>query len=119
MARILIADDEPMISLLLVDWLEELGHQAAGPARDVASALALIGAGPLDGAIVDVGLGRETGYPIAARLSELGIPFVFGTGRAEGTLQPPFTDARVLTKPFGHGDVEAAVAWMLANRRGS
>jgi CheY-like chemotaxis protein len=113
MARILIADDEPMIALLLADWLEELGHETAGPVRNVASALSLIASKPLDAAIVDVGLGRETGYPIAARLAELGIPFVFATGQAEGTLQAPFTNARILSKPFDFAGVEAALAQML------
>ncbi len=113
MARILVADDEPMISLLLEDWLDELGYEAVGPARTVAAALALIGSKPPDAAIVDVTLGRETGYPIAERLTELGIPFVFATGQAEGTLQAPFTDAPMLSKPFDFAAVEAAVARML------
>jgi DNA-binding response OmpR family regulator len=114
MARFLIADDEAMISFLLQEWLEEMGYEAVGPARNVATALALIDAQRLDGAIVDVGLGRESGYPIAERLAQRGIPFVFGTGRAEGSLQPPFAAARVLTKPFGYSEFEAAIAWMLA-----
>ena len=29
--RVLIVDDEPMISLLLEDWLNELGHEVVGP----------------------------------------------------------------------------------------
>ena len=48
--RILIVDDEPMISMLLEDWVEELGHEVVGPARDVASALALIGPASPDAA---------------------------------------------------------------------
>ena len=39
--RVLIVDDEPMISLLLEDWLNELGHEVVGPARDCP-----VGAGP-------------------------------------------------------------------------
>ena len=118
MARILIADDEPMISLLLEDWLGELGHDVLGPVRAVAPALMLIDSTPPDAAIVDVTLGKETGYPIAERLAALKIPFVFATGRAEGSLQPPFTDAPVLAKPFDFADVQAAIARMLGNPHG-
>lgn len=118
MPRILIVDDEPMIALLMEDWLGELGHDVAGPARDVASALALIGSAPLDAAIVDVTLGKETGYPIAERLAERKIPFVFATGRAEGSLQPPFADAPMLTKPFDFAAVQAAIAKMLEKEPG-
>ena len=35
-ARILIVDDEPLISLLLEDWLGELGHEVADPAHNIA-----------------------------------------------------------------------------------
>jgi CheY-like chemotaxis protein len=113
MPRVLVVDDEPMIALLLGDWLGELGHEVLGPARNAAQALALIEAKRPDAAIVDVSLGRETGYPVAERLTKLGVPFVFATGRAEGTLQAPFTDAPIMCKPFDYAAVEAAIAQML------
>ncbi len=118
MARILIVDDEPMIALLLEDWLTELGHEVVGPARNVTSALALIGSAALDAAIVDVTLGKETGYPIAERLAERNIPFVFATGHAEGSLPPPFAGAPMLTKPFDFAAVQAAVARMTGKAPG-
>ena len=74
MPRVLVVEDEPLISLLLADWLDELGHDVIGPARDVKSALALIDSAALDAAIVDVTLGRETGYPIAECLARQNIP---------------------------------------------
>jgi CheY-like chemotaxis protein len=113
--RILIVDDEPMISLLLEDWLDELGHEVVGPARNVASALALIGTTPPDAAIVDVSLRGENSYPIAERLSERKIPFVFATGHAEGSLPPPFENAPMLSKPFDCAAVQEAIARMAEN----
>ncbi len=110
--RILIVDDEPMISMLLEDWVEELGHEVVGPARDVASALALIGPASPDAAIVDVSLRGETGYPIAERLAEHKIPYVFATGHAGGSLPPPYDNAPMLGKPFDYAAVEAAIASM-------
>ncbi len=116
--RILIVDDEPMIALLLEDWLEELGYEVVGPARNVASALALIGSASPDAAIVDVSLRGETGYPIAERLAECKIPFVFATGHAGGSLPPPFENAPMLNKPFDCAAIQAAIARM-AERAGS
>jgi CheY-like chemotaxis protein len=113
MARILIVDDEPMIAAMLADWVAELGHEAAGPASNVASALALIESAAPDAAIVDISLGAETGYPIAGRLAEGKIPFFFASGYAEGSLTPPFSGARVITKPFDFAGVQAAVAEMI------
>jgi CheY-like chemotaxis protein len=110
--RILIVDDEPMISLLLEDWVEELGHEVVGPACNVASALALIGSASPDAAIVDVSLRGESGYPIAEHLAERKIPFVFATGHAGGSLPPPFEDAPMLGKPFDFAAVETVIARM-------
>ncbi len=83
MSRILVVDDEPMISMLLADWLDELGHETLGPSHDAASALALIEASPPDAAIVDVSLGAESGYRVAECLAKRNIPFVFATGHTK------------------------------------
>ena len=115
--RVLIVDDEPMISLLLEDWLNELGHEVVG-ASDSRSALDLIGSASPDAAIVDVTLRGETGYAIAERLVECKIPFIFATGRAEGSLPPPFEDAPMLSKPFDFAAVQAAVAGMMEKAPG-
>ncbi len=115
MPRILVVDDEPMISILLADWLEELGYQILGPSRNVKSALALIEASPPDAAIIDVSLGGESSYPVAACLAKSHIPFVFATGSAEGSIDPAFMDARVLSKPFDFAAVREAVAGMIGH----
>ena len=41
MARILIVDDEPLISAMTEEWLSELGHVVVGPAHNLAAALKL------------------------------------------------------------------------------
>jgi hypothetical protein len=42
MPNILVLDDEPLISMLLSEWLTELGHETCGPFQSVRAALALI-----------------------------------------------------------------------------
>jgi CheY-like chemotaxis protein len=115
MSRILVVDDEPMVAALLADWLEELGHETIGPAYNAASALAMISAGTPDAAIVDVSLGRETGYPIAERLHKLDVPFAFATGHAEESLSPQFTGRRIIAKPFDFEALRTVVDEMIGS----
>ena len=105
--RILIVEDEPLIAMMLEDFLDILGHRLAGQADNVADALALIAAGGIDAAILDVNLrGGEQSWPIADRLAELGIPFVIATGGAGDTIAEAHRDRPVLSKPFTMSSVE-------------
>ena len=88
--------------MLVQEWLEELHCQAIGPASSVSEALDLIGATQLDGAILDVSLGKEDSFPIAEELKKRSVPFAFATGYGSDSLQPRFSDAVVLAKPFEH-----------------
>ena len=99
MARILLVDDEPLISAITEEWLLDLGHTVVGPALDLASAMRLA-EGELDAAVIDVTLGRETGYPLAAALDARGVPFVFATGYGKGGLEPAWQSRGTLGKPF-------------------
>ena len=118
MPRILVVDDETLISALLEDWLVELGCEVVGPADCVETALALIAehAASLNGAILDVTLGDKDSYPVADELRQRGIPFAFSTGHGPGGLPPRFGDAITLFKPFLFDDMKAAVARMLGPR---
>jgi CheY-like chemotaxis protein len=100
--RVLIVEDEPLIAMLVQEWLEDLHCQTIGPASSVGEALDLLGATQLDGAILDVSLGKEDSFPIADELKKRSIPFAFATGYAIDGLQPRFSDAVVLAKPFEH-----------------
>ena len=108
MARVLIVDDEPMIALLLADWLNELGHAVVGPARNVTSALALIGSAAPDAAIVDVTLGKETGYPIAMRLKELKSPSFSRQAAPRAACRLLSKERPALAKPFHFAATQAA-----------
>lgn len=97
MPRILVVDDEPLISMLVENWLGELGCEVVGPARTVADGLALAD-GQLDGAILDVNLAGGTCYPLANALRLRGVPLAFATGdagldAAQGFEDPPAPQA--------------------------
>ena len=113
MARILLVEDEPLVSAITEEWLAELGHDVAGPAGNLDSAMELA-ATPIDGAIVDVSLGRQSGYPAAELLASRGVPFVFATGYGQEGLDPAWRGRPTLMKPFEFETFRAAVERMLA-----
>ncbi|AJP71595.1 response regulator [Sphingomonas hengshuiensis] len=109
-SKILIVEDEPLIAMMLEDFLDALDREQAGSADTVAGALERIAEGGIDAAILDVNLrGGEQSWPIAARLAELGIPFVLATGGAGDMIAPEYRDRPILSKPFTMNGVEKAL----------
>ncbi len=113
MARILLVEDEPLVSAITEEWIAEMGHEAVGPAANLEAALALA-ATPIDGAIVDVSLGRDSGYPAAEFLASRGVPFVFATGYGAEGLDPAWRGRPTLMKPFDFEAVRGAIERMLS-----
>jgi DNA-binding response OmpR family regulator len=90
---ILIVEDEPLISMMLEDFVDTLGHSVAGTADSVEAALAHVATGGFDVAILDVHLrGGEASWPVADALFERDVPFLLATGgHVAPTLAKPFT----------------------------
>ena len=112
MQRVLIAEDEVLIGLVLEDMLGELGCAVAHNAesfRATEAALGSLGADGFDLAILDVNLGDEPVYPLADRIAALGKPIVFSTGSHRDTLPVRFQGSLVLEKPYSLAAVDAAV----------
>ena len=108
--QILIVEDEPLIAMMLEDFLDVLDKQSAGTADSVATALARVEQGGIDAAILDVNLrGGERSTPIAEALAARGIPFVFATGGSDDSLDVRFRDRPHLSKPFTMDGVQRAL----------
>jgi len=109
-SRVLIVEDEPLIGMMLEDFLDALGHASAGMADCAADALPLIAAGGIDCAIVDVNLrDGEKSWTIADALAAAGIPFVFATGGGGEAIVDHYRDRPRLMKPFTIDDVARAL----------
>ena len=120
MPRILLLDDEPLISMMVGDWLSELGYEVVGPADSVQSALGLIdGTASIDGAILDVSLQNEECYSVADALQDRGVPFVFATGHGADGVAARFKGTLVLSKPFDFEAVKIMMAKLLDNPAGT
>ena len=109
--RVLILDDEPLIAMLLADYLDVLGHEVAASVETVADGLAQADARTLDLAVLDCRLADgEHSWPVADRLAEAGVPFLFSSGVTRDQLPARHADRPMLDKPYTLGTLEEAIA---------
>ncbi len=117
--RLLVVEDEALVAMLIEDALLDLGCLVVGPAGTVRTALALAEAADslLDGALLDVNLGGDKVYPVAAALTRRGVPFVFISGYGSAGLEEPYTGAPVINKPFRADELARGIATGILGRR--
>lgn len=104
--RVLVIEDEILISMLLEDMLADLGHEIAGVVPRLGEALTAVKGEAFDVVILDVHLHGQSAYPVADALIERGRPFVFATGYGERGLPEKYRSHPILTKPFARDDLE-------------
>jgi CheY-like chemotaxis protein len=97
--NILVVEDDPILSLDLVDTIERAGGTAVGPAHTVDQALKLAASEALDAAVLDVWLGSRTSFEVADRLDQRGIPYLFQTGHPQETSRRSARPVPTLEKP--------------------
>ena len=97
---ILIVEDEPLIAMMLEDFLESMGHTIHSTCDTVDQALAVATKGGFDLAILDVNLKGESVWPVATALREKGTPFVLASGGHVDPPPPEFQNAPMIEKPF-------------------
>ena len=103
--RVLVVEDEMMVSMLIEDMLTDLGCQVVGPAARLDEAIDLAMASDLDCAVLDVNLGGQPIFPLADLLRERGKPFAFATGYGDAGVRDVDKGTPVLQKPFREGDL--------------
>lgn len=108
--RILVVEDEPLLAMLLEESLAELGHEVVGSAATVDQAMLAMDRLELDFALLDFTLADDaTSAPVAGRLRDQGIPFVYLTGHRTLPLGADIPVAPLLTKPFTLDQLDAAL----------
>lgn len=115
--HILIVEDEPLIALDLAYLVEEQGAVVIGPAHSLDEAQelaqAMLSAGRIDGALLDIDLGDNLVWPLATGLHESGIPFAFISARCQRDDRPQTLDhCTCIDKPAARDQIlRAAVAF--------
>jgi PAS domain S-box-containing protein len=107
--RVLVVEDEVLVSMVVIDMLEELGVRPVGPAQSVAQALEAIASEALDAALLDGNLAGARVDAVAAALTRKEVPFAFVTGYARDNLPAAFRSAPILPKPFTEAELIAAL----------
>lgn len=108
--RVLVVEDEMMVAMLVEDMLVDMGFDVIGPAYRLSDGLRLAEREPIDIAVLDVNLNGIRSFPIAAVLTDRGIPFVFATGYGTTGVEVEYPDVPVLAKPFTSDRLDEALA---------
>ncbi|MGX9981573.1 response regulator [Methylobacterium fujisawaense] len=99
--RILVVEDEYLIATEMKRWLQAAGSKVIGPVPSVVQALDLLAEHCPDAAVLDVNLGYgDTVYPVADKLGDLDVPYLFATGDVKLADTSVYRDRPRLEKPF-------------------
>jgi CheY-like chemotaxis protein len=98
--RVLLVEDEMIVSLLIEDMLQDLSCVIVGPYDRFDPALAAAKADPFDFALLDINIAGVKAYPVAEVLTSRGIPFLFLSGYGEAAVPSDHPSWRVCSKPF-------------------
>ena len=112
--RVLVAEDDPLIALALVERVRSLGHEPLGPARDGAEAVEIARTTSPDLYLFDVEMPNLDGLEAASQLSGEGLrrPVVVITGVDDDSLIERSIATGVsayLTKPIDTRELQAAI----------
>ncbi len=111
--RVLVVEDEALISMLFEDILSDLECEVVGPALNIRQALELAGSADIDAAVLDVNLNGEPSFPVAMLLRTRGVPIVFSSGYGSTGLPPEWQDLPTLPKPFTSDEVAEALSGLI------
>jgi len=112
--RVLVVEDESMVTMLLQDFLDDMGCEVVGVASRLKEALEKIDSLTFDVANLDVNPNGQQTLPVAQTLLTGGRAIVFATGYAATTVPPEFRAVPILQKPFQQQDLERAMRAALA-----
>ena len=108
---VLLVEDNIIIALEAEDMLLALGAESVLVASNVADALRLLTIEKPSFALLDINLGSETSWPVAARLRELGVRYVFATGYGDGIDFPlEHRQVAVVSKPYSKETIAQALS---------
>jgi CheY-like chemotaxis protein len=98
--RVLVVEDEMLVSLLIEDMLADQHCVIVGPYDRLASALEAARTEVIDLAVLDVNIDGRKIYPVADVLAAREIPFLLLSGYGANAVPSDHPDWPVCSKPF-------------------
>ncbi|WP_062763444.1 response regulator [Falsirhodobacter sp. alg1] len=114
--RVLVIEDEVLLSMEVAAAIREAGATVAGTAFRLREALDLIARAPADLAILDGNLHGESVERIAEALRAQGVSFCFTSGYGREHLPDGFDTTPVLEKPFATTSLLATLRELAARQ---
>ena len=112
--RILIAEDEWLIAMVIEQTLMAAGIEVVGKAGAISNALKMIDEARFDAAVLDANLGGASAEPVALALRSKQIPFLVISGYSSHQGAGVLAEAPFLAKPFALGQLLAMVRELTA-----
>lgn len=116
-ARVLVVEDDLILAMDLEMTLTEAGAEIAGFGQTVKEALALVDGNRITAAILDIRIGRETVEPVARKLADRRIPFIFYSAQVDiDPIRVKWPLSKVISKPARPKTIVAAIAEAVKER---
>ena len=114
--KVLVVEDEALVSMLLEDMLSDLGCEIVGPVMRLGEALAMAEdeSQVIDVAVLDVNLAGERSFSVAEALEKRGCLFVLATGYDDAGIDERWRARPMLRKPFLSHQLEQVLHEALA-----
>ena len=116
--RILVVEDEMLISMMMEDLLSGHGCEIVGPAAQLKKAVKLATTETIDAAFLDLNIDGKEVYPVAEILTQRGIPFAFASGYGASTLKDMFRNRPTIQKPIRAAELESVLGLLLNEAKG-
>jgi DNA-binding response OmpR family regulator len=112
--RILLLEDDALISIDTEDMLRSLGAARVLVAHTIEEAEAILAKESVDAAVLDLLIGSGSCEDFAGRLVARPLPIVFASGLGEGVLPEPLRAVPTVAKPYSSQALGAALSRALA-----
>jgi DNA-binding response OmpR family regulator len=114
--KILVVEGSYLLAELLCEFLRDFGMEPIGPAARMRDWCPLARRGAINGAILDMVLGEDRCFAIAAILKTCKVSFIFLTGcREKSPISLEFCSAPLVRKPFEDDKLSAALDLILGH----
>lgn len=115
-ARLLVAEDEPLIAMDVERLFEEEGATVFA-ASSVSRSIRLVETSSLSAGVVDIRLGQDHAEPVCETLARHQVPFVFYTAQSDVAWKR-WSASPVVSKPATAAAIVGAIKYTLAaNKR--